>query len=81
MNAYFVPFQKFSFQTELSKQYLDSILVLLKLPDSLVSKTQNDIGIYHALVGIMITRFCILLKRIILNHLIISNQKPISCVI
>ncbi|MDP5097389.1 MAG: hypothetical protein NWP90_06895, partial [Flavobacterium sp.] len=54
-NAYdrlFRSFSKVQFSNpELSKQYLDSILVLPKLPDSLVSKTQNDIGIYHALVG------------------------------
>lgn len=48
----FRSFSKVQFSNpELSKQYLDSILVLPKLPDSLVSKTQNDIGIYHALVG------------------------------
>lgn len=34
-----------------SKQYLDSILLLPKLHDSLISKTYNDIGIYHAIIG------------------------------
>jgi DNA-binding CsgD family transcriptional regulator len=34
-----------------SKKYLDSILLLPKLPDSAICKTYNDVGIYHAIVG------------------------------
>jgi len=38
-------------QPELSRQYLDSILVLSKMPDSLVSKAYNNYGIYYAVTG------------------------------
>ncbi|GAA4081332.1 hypothetical protein GCM10022389_29260 [Flavobacterium cheonanense] len=36
---------------QLSKKYLDSILLLPNLPDSTICKTYNDVGIYHAIVG------------------------------
>lgn len=36
---------------DLSKKYLDSILSITALPDSLKSKTYNDYGIYYAVTG------------------------------
>jgi tetratricopeptide (TPR) repeat protein len=49
---YYKDFLKVQFSNpQLSKKYLDSILLLPKLPDSTICKTYNDIGIYHAIVG------------------------------
>jgi len=36
---------------DLSKRYLDSILVLPNISDSIISKTYNDVGIYHAVTS------------------------------
>lgn len=49
---YYESFSKVQFSDpQLSKVYLDSILQVPKLHDSLVSKTYNDMGIYHAIIG------------------------------
>ncbi len=49
---YYESFSKVQFSNPpVSKQYLDSILLLPKLHDSLISKTYNDMGIYHAIIG------------------------------
>lgn len=50
--TYYNAFLKKQFSDpQLSKKYLDSILLLPKLPDSTICKTYNDVGIYHAIVG------------------------------
>jgi len=50
--TYYDSFLKKQFSDpQLSKKYLDSILLLPKLPDSTICKTYNDVGIYHAIVG------------------------------
>ena len=50
--SYYNAFLKKQFSDpQLSKKYLDSILLLPKLPDSTICKTYNDVGIYHAIVG------------------------------
>lgn len=49
---YYQVFSKHQFSNpNLSKKYLDSILQISKLPDSLVSKTYNDFGIYYAITS------------------------------
>ena len=49
---YYESFSKVQFSNPPeSKQYLDSILLLPKLHDSLISKTYNDMGIYNAIMG------------------------------
>lgn len=50
--TYYNAFLKKQFSDpQLSKKYLDSILLIPKLPDSTICKTYNDVGIYHAIVG------------------------------
>ncbi len=50
--TYYNAFAKVQFSNpELSKKYLDSIILLPKLSDSIISKTYNDFGIYHAVVS------------------------------
>ena len=45
-------FSKVQFSNpELSKKYLDSIMMISSLPDSITSKTFNDMGIYYAMSG------------------------------
>ena len=50
--AYFVPFQKFSFQTELSKTIFRFHIGIAKLPDSLNKQNQNDIEFIMLLLGL-----------------------------
>ncbi|RAR47209.1 transcriptional regulator [Flavobacterium lacus] len=50
--TYYQKFEKVQFSDpHRSKKYLDSILVLPKLADSLTAKTYNNLGIYHAVIG------------------------------
>lgn len=50
--TWYTKFSKVQFSNpELSKKYLDSIVRIPKLADSLTSKTYNDIGIYNAVIG------------------------------
>jgi tetratricopeptide (TPR) repeat protein/DNA-binding CsgD family transcriptional regulator len=50
--TFYNAFSKHQFSNpNLSKKYLDSILQINKLTDSLVSKTYNDVGIYYAITS------------------------------
>lgn len=51
-NNYYKKFLKVQFSNpELSKKYLDSILITPSLPDSIISRTYNDLGIHNAVIG------------------------------